>query len=389
MRSRLSLVFPLLLVATAARAQLRFFPAYPDSHTAVRAAWSAAVCGPDIPKVTVSGSSIEIHVDVVPVVACIATLPIVQTEVALGVLPAGTYDVRTSGEGVPPLEATLVVRGVDPFRVTPPGAPLTGGGEVMLVHDDNVYEYAAAPPYSVEFGGVPAQSVRLGQYGLMVVPPPHAAGLVDVTWRSAQGRSETARSSFRYYDPSEGADPFVFERVLFPVAFEGAGAYGSQWTTDNSAYGHEVVLADGSKRNGVVLLPKVSQADGSSLFVGRGAYRDLSFSSRIRDLSRQAESAGTAVPVVRENDFRTSMAFYDIPHGPNYRVTLRVWTTEDGGYPDAKRVSPDGLPFVIKDVTATLSPDQPLVVTSFRGQLFALLTVTNNVTQQVTVMTPR
>lgn len=385
----------LLLFAASARAQIVFDHPYPDSHTPVRATVVSTQCAPDRPTVTISGTSIDINIGQIPRFGCIPQLQPKEIVATLGVLPPGNYAVHTSGAGIAAMSATLFVRGVDPFRVTPPGAPATGGGEVGIVSDA---DWPIVKPYEVAFDGVPAKVVSATFDVLTVEPPPHAPGVVDVTV-SSNGRTETSRAAFVYYEEGVAPNPIAFERVLFPVAFEGSGAYGSRWTTASAAYGRFAVFAFqpcavcATKLVGAMSFDHPTRPDGLSLFVGRGAHEDLTFSSRIRDLSRQAESAGTAVPVVREEDFRRFVVFSNIPTGPNLRATLRLWATDESAFPRTTRLSPDGLPFLTLDVTdrvAALPPGTPLYFVAEKGgRIWAMLTVTNNVTQQVTVMTPR
>ncbi|HET8775840.1 MAG TPA: hypothetical protein VFP80_18730 [Thermoanaerobaculia bacterium] len=57
---------------------------------------------------------------------------------------------------------------------------------------------------------------------------------------------------------------------------------------------------------------------------------DVTFSSRVRDLSRMSESAGTEVPVVREDDFRASPLYLlNIPVDPKFRSLLRLYALPD------------------------------------------------------------
>jgi len=388
----------LLLLAASARAQIVFDHPYPDSHTPVRATVVSTVCAPDRPAVTISGSSIDVHIGQIPRFGCIPQLQPREMVASLGVLPPGTYDVRTSGEGIAPMSARLFVRGVDPFRVTPPGAPVSGGGEVGIVSDA---DWPIVKPWEVFFDGIPAKVVSVTFDVLTVEPPPHAPGPVDVTV-SSNGRSETSRAAFVYYEEGAAPNPAAFERVLFPVAFEGSGAYGSRWTTERSAYGRFAVFAAppcgscATKLVGAMSFDRSTKPDGLSLFIGRGAHEDLTFSSRIRDLSRlgeSVESAGTDIPVVREDDFRRFIAFSNIPTGPNLRATLRLWATDESAFPRTARLSPDGLPFLTLDVTervASLRPGTPLYFVAEKGgRIWALVTITNNETQQVTVMAPR
>src|SRR4051794_11720211 len=124
MRRLLSLA--LLLLAASVRAQIVFDHPYPDSHTPVRATVVSTECAPDRPTVTISGQTIDIHIGQIPRSGSTPQLQPGEIAANLGVLPPATYDVHTSGSGIAAMSARLFVRGVDPFRVTPPGAPAAG-----------------------------------------------------------------------------------------------------------------------------------------------------------------------------------------------------------------------------------------------------------------------
>src|SRR5207302_6755492 len=207
----------------------------------------------------------------------------------------------------------------------------------------------------------------------------------------------------------------------FPVSFQGPGALGSQWLTESFLYanGTPALFRDplpcascsrsldiGSKQ-----LLNNSNPWGHVLYAIRGT-GVLDFASRIRDTSRQAQNAGTEVPVVRERDFQGYVRFQNVPTDSRYRVTLRLWSLAD--FPQFVTVvnSPpviqqqamtfSNIPgtsmwFGTMDVTPllTTSNGNPAMVTVLgaSGQLvsppiWGVLSITNNDTQQVTIISP-
>jgi hypothetical protein len=86
--------------------------------------------------------------------------------------------------------------------------------------------------------------------------------------------------------------------------------------------------------------------------------RYVQFSARIRDLSRQASSAGTAIPVVRESEFR-SEDFYlvNIPSDERFRANLRVYGGLERFTEDYRFIHPGGkLGLEIYDSDDLLAP---------------------------------
>ncbi len=67
-------------------------------------------------------------------------------------------------------------------------------------------------------------------------------------------------------------------------------------------------------------------ASGLMLWLGRMPGPSLVANSRIREITRQPQSAGTEVPVVRESDFRfDSILLLNVPYDAGSRAALRVW----------------------------------------------------------------
>ena len=135
------------------------------------------------------------------------------------------------------------------------------------------------------------------------------------------------------------------ERVLLPVVLKQAvpGAYGSLWTTSlwitNTAdrpvliepydYGCGLAVcvqpptpANTSFRpSSGALLP----VPGIFMYVERGVADQVGFALRVQDISRQAETWGTELPVVREGDWRKSLTLLDVPLIPGFRMLLRLY----------------------------------------------------------------
>jgi hypothetical protein len=68
---------------------------------------------------------------------------------------------------------------------------------------------------------------------------------------------------------------------------------------------------------------------GLFFFVDRRFASEVSIALRIRDLSRASMTWGTEVPVVREAEFRTGkLTLLDIPTGGEYRQVLRIYNLD-------------------------------------------------------------
>jgi len=107
------------------------------------------------------------------------------------------------------------------------------------------------------------------------------------------------------------------------------------------------------------------------------------------------------VPVVHEDDFRLSFVLPFVPIDARNRVVLRVWSNEPAfvyvygfAYLVPLQVSVNGLPFAVRDLTpdlARLPRDQgsvDVIVRTDGTGIWPMITVTNNETQQVTIIAP-
>ena len=413
----------LVLISTSAAAYtIRFDPPNPSSHDAVRV-WTYTICPASFrANVQRTGQSISIDFPSMGV-GCIATPTPVLTPVNLGVLEGGTYEVTARIMGSETARKTLEVRGVDPFAVYPAGAPTTGGGEVLIGTPGLFSELRSGEQTVRVFFGT-TEATRLIYRGpfLGAEPPPHSAGIVDVTVIVGEERN-VARHAFKYFEPSAVPEPFVFERLLFPVHHSGPGANGSDWRTDtfisSAIFGHgrPLVFHKPPCRKCPATITTAVQIDlerqneGLILHLARGGRENVAVSSRARDLSRQLLSAGTEIPVVGTEQFREFILIPNIPAEPAHRYMLRLWTLRN---PDRNAL----IPIVITSQNAsesvselpwtTSDPDllfraidlTPLIakfpagerltlrVGDIQESVWALLSITNNDTQHVTAIAP-
>jgi hypothetical protein len=416
MRFRISALLSLLLFAAFASAEtIRFDPPNPTGSRSVDAiidgVWPNA-CLPRVKSVVITATTITLHFDAtVPlgVLCAQSTGPYTRT-FHLGIVPPGGYTVilvadagSTSTELV---RAPLIVRDAETFTISPYAVPITGG----MIWITNIVQFGG----TVTIGGVTVPLQIGGEMPPWAYAPPHAAGAVDVTVDTGLSKT-TSKAALIYYDPA-AADPAVFEPILFPVSFQGPGALGSQWLTENFIYApgnpfRDPLPCSVCDSNPQQLINN-SNPWGHVLYGFRGTADALSFASRIRDTSRQSQTAGTEVPVVREGDFRTVLRFLNVPTDARYRVTLRFWSLAD--FPQfiavvnsspviqqqpmtVSKIPGTSMWFGTTDVTPLLSTSNgsPTMVTVLgaSGQLapppiWGMLSITNNDTQQVTIITP-
>ena len=232
---------------------------------------------------------------------------------------------------------------------------------------------------------------------IVALTPPHAAGTVDLTVNIAGKKKITLPAAFTFEDST------TYERLLLPVVVSNApGAFGSIWTT-------EVLLSNNtdaavSIQNVViqphqsVSLPAANEPNGVFLLVPRG---NVDVQLRVRDLSREAQTFGTSIPVVRTTEFRPIVRIHGVPTDSRFRSTLRIYNYP--GESGAVRLQifdeATGALLVSNTVTAFIQPVPP-----FTGHdrvrievdsnvdpprpIWAFVSITNNETQHVTVIAP-
>ncbi|HEX9459913.1 MAG TPA: hypothetical protein VGA84_12240 [Thermoanaerobaculia bacterium] len=226
-------------------------------------------------------------------------------------------------------------------------------------------------------------------------------------------------------------------RVLVPIVATGAsGAFDSLWTSEvvafNSSadpvsilYPHSCVGTCGvpgtvlhAFEAGDLAILTGSAVPAAFIYVPNESVDAIEFGLRVRDVSRQTDSWGTEVPVVRESRaFQRPFDLLNVPLPSRFRQTLRVYDFEDKS---GSGVSVQFYDMVtgrlLKDFQLAMLPRSndtftPAYVqldqfgqaaelagidrirvrispTNATQRLWAMVSVTNNVTQELTMITP-
>lgn len=167
------------------------------------------------------------------------------------------------------------------------------------------------------------------------------------------------------------------------------------------------------------------------MFVEKGRERDVDFSLRVQDLSRQSQTWGTEIPVVRDDEFRQDrIGLVDIPVDSGFRLMLRLYDPDfhDGGLVNVRVYAinpnlrqPNGSDTLLGEGVVPLRTlgagvgeffpgyaqvndlDLAAIAPGLRGaarirlelepvapttRIWGFVTVTNNETQHVTTITP-
>ena len=390
-------------------------------------------CLPRDAQVTRSGSAIEVLWRI-PKSACLPALWPWRDRVAIGVLPAGVYEVRLlvdENDGIRDLaRRTLVVAdAAGPVSLVVPFASTRGGTDLHLKLTPGLCNGVV----TVTIDGAEVPATRLG-CDVIVSAPAHAAGAVDVVLRSGEA-TYSMRAALRYLDPAAPPDPEMFERVLIPLVYNGPGAFGSEWVTEgeirnlasapmpwfpdvlrNRCSGCGTSLAAGAT---LPLSAFGNDADGVVLFIPRTMAEDVRFGARIRDTSREVSSWGTQLPIARESEFAERHFLPNIPVDPRYRALLRIYAVDGvsklagvavktGEKTIASRVVQLNGPcqaspcnsldpaFASIDVASLVPAGTagPISLEIYRASsspapVWAFVSITNNTTQQVTIVSPQ
>jgi len=240
-----------------------------------------------------------------------------------------------------------------------------------------------------------------------------------------------------------------YERFLVPIYADGevSGAFGSRWVTELVGWNpHPFSVAvyqvppdtlpfptdppsSGWGEPFSSFRPQLTGSGPAFLHVAEVSGLPLAFHLRVRDLSRQSESWGTEIPVISEKKAFAGqpVLLNDIPFGNQARVMLRIYDFDGptGGDADVEihfndgtgslselfalaRVDfpggsyqqyPSAPGYIQVDLTSELA-GIPLAknATSLRvsvssphtdKRLWAFVSVTNNLTQQITTITPQ
>ncbi len=405
-------------------------PPGPTSVTPIEA-HIYATCDPASYTLDRVGNVFKIHVTPGPfVVLCDPPVPQLL-RVPIGMLAAGEYRIDVTvglAESVPTSRTFVVRNGADsvidihPFAV--PVQPF--GLKLRLTARD-----LGVAKIFIDNVQVPAASVANVNGAYEFTAPAHARGLVDVKIETSTGATRTLAGALYYFDPAQPPDTSVFERILFPVLFHTEGAHGSEWVSEAAianprpwtieTYNDVLPFVCIGYPCGQRLSPESYVAFsgdgypyGVALIAPRAESDNLAFSLRVRDTSRVAEGFGTQVPVVREDEmFRgNELTLLDIPIDARYRTKLRMYAFDSGDHfawvtvvragnaPPENHLVPvrrecmsycDGIPWYGElDLPTGAENERVNVYVSIgsaESPSWAFASVTNNETQQVTIVT--
>ncbi|MBV8516695.1 MAG: IPT/TIG domain-containing protein [Acidobacteria bacterium] len=268
----------------------------------------------------------------------------------------------------------------------------------------------------------------------------------DVEVRAASGNA-TLPGAFRF---SDFAQPGPENYVTYVLPLAGAdtpGANGSLWRTEWLAYNasstNHIQLvgpifsplsiptpAGDVPPRATVRLEALTSTEGAFVYVPAPLNDQLTMSLHVRDVSRAAEGLGTDVPILRSSDFKPVIKLIGVPTDARYRARLRIYGFTEA--PQTVRVSvyveaADGSrrdPIAQFDVETTgfinivadpfpynvgsialdlLTPELRAASPSLRIEIdnlgenisppppniWAFVSITNNDTQQVTLITPQ
>jgi len=285
----------------------------------------------------------------------------------IGLLPAGVYQFEAFVPGTSfgtIAKATIAVREAEPALTVVPSVIFMNGGNVRIrslgigTCPPNVSP-CTRPRVFVYFNGNLSPGVRILSadevdaaipiLAVNVVPPGN--GSYDIVVTTDDGRRREAKVALFVVSPDGLYDPAVFERVLIPVIFSGAGAFGSQWTTDvaieNPGSDDVPVFRTPIRLEYQCGIPEFCFPEAvparkvvtiypqwpTGLFVHAARGSDLRYNVLIRDLSRQRKALGTEIPVVREDDwYEDELNLLNVPSDPRFRVALRVYVESDSSF---------------------------------------------------------
>lgn len=242
---------------------------------------------------------------------------------------------------------------------------------------------------------------------------------------------------------SSTAQPAPTGRVLLPIiATNVAGALGSQWTTDIVVFNNSANRADiaipltclGTCGSGLTLAPgQILDVTNASTrpgvptlflyyYLQDPSTDNIQAAVRVRDLSQQANSWGAEVPVVRDADaFARPFDLLNVPLIPRFRQTLRVYdlaATASSSVKVQYFSMATGALLKENDLAVVLPSGQPalpsapayaevgfsggtpefagvdrirvrIVPSNTAQRLWGMISVTNNDTQELTIISPQ
>ncbi len=320
--------------------------------------------------------------------------------------------------------------------VSPTTGSVAGGTTVTILgqgFNDNCN--ICSPPFgglSVYFGNTQVTEIKLiNSTKMEVTAPPHPPGKVSITVRTIDGSDPNVsvlEDAFTY----TGNWTAEYEPVLFPIFTPPIkGAFGAEFHTaarvaseadpfdifgvdTNCTLIDPPVLPDRPYRIGTgetVLDTRCNTSVGRLFFVPAAHVDDFAANLRVTDVTRQAQSHGVEVPVVRLRDFTTSkIALLGVPVDPRFRNTLRIYGLPGGAQSVIVSISGATTTLTLQQpasiyepsyaqvdfIVDAVSPGGTVTVTIDQMRngivpptsIWAMVSVTNNDTQQITLVTP-
>lgn len=329
--------------------------------------------------------------------------------------------------------------------VEPSSGP-TAGGNVVTIHGAGFCGGGTCGWAEVYFVGYRAADVQLlDDSTIRATVPPGFLAVGGSTPVLVNGEGGTGSLTDVYtYRPSSPTD---YERIFLPISTTAAGAYGSLWITEGqvasfSSSSHFLFWEPGNCRfcgpsiatltphiNGTINsnIAETSATPAVMFYVSpKPAHDDVNFDLLLRNDAVRREKWGTEIPVVRERDFRTGATeLMNITLDPQFRVMLRVYdvdNVQDGANTqvivrrfvgqggsnqlvdertlDVKEIAARGefpafpgfasMSDVTADVATTSGAVMRVEIEPLTPGLryWAFVSVTNNSTQDVTVISP-
>lgn len=279
----------------------------------------------------------------------------------------------------------------------------------------------------------------------VAVPTPQVqADLTAVARTFAEGIADPDPNDNEARHEIDVVNTLVYEPILIPITRTATpGAFNSQWKTETTMYNNSGGPLDIQPRNcsalacitntipfnpylfGVLQEPP-PQFEGQFVYVPQGSAEDLRVHTRVYDDAQLDKSFGVEVPAVRSNDFTPAnhgTVLLEVPLSPQFRHTLRIYDRDPTpgrrvvifvramgdrtiradisrffNIPPDNNTGPFGLP--LRPGYIQLSSDElpslpgvdriwyTIAPTDFTSRLWAFVSITNNTTQEVTIVTP-
>ena len=322
-----------------------------------------------------------------------------------------------------------------------PSAAAVEGGTVLTISGKNLNpntrtagalrpQCTPCPPLppEVRIGGKVAELVSYTDEQIVVKTPPGAGGIYDVVIGSPYYSPVVIPRALRYGWNN-------YDRLLVPIVANFVpGAFGSIWLSElvgRNDNDHDIFVSQFLHSNAFIppkttFQPSIYTNNGAAfVYHDHAAYdaywpRPLAFSLRVRDVTRQADSWGTEVPLVRSEDafIGRPVDLMNIPFEPETRITLRIYDLDgptggevpvyirsndsdallgstvaafDSGSYENMPLVPGLITLNVNALTGTAIAQRVRIQVGEQGQqkrLWAMASVTDNETQQVTIITP-